>query len=133
MKDTAEVYFRLKGYFNPEEIIKQINLNPTDILNTGFLTPTKLPNESFWVYGTGRIINDCLDIGELSRTLINDLKPYLNELKELIEQFKLTPCLKVILSLSMQDSSTPTIGFDKEVLNFLASLDASIEQDIYKN
>jgi len=134
MKNKGRVYFGLWGDFSPPEATERIGIEPTEswIKHSRF-PERKVPKESIWDYSSKIVDDEIVDIWELSKKLIADLKPHAQAIKEFIEEKKLRATLEVVLYISPDESiSTPIIGFDREVIDFLSEVGAIIDIDTYR-
>ena len=135
MENEGIVYFSLRGDFSPPEVTAQIGIEPTESWSAHERDPArKIPSCSGWTYSTERIIADVVDVYEMSNRLIRALKPYQGKIKSSVTEFDLQATLQVVLHISTDESmSTPAIGFDIEVIDFLSKVGATIDIDTYKN
>ncbi len=129
--NEGEVYFKLIGDdFDPDEITRLVGLQPTRTNRKGKLRA----KFDAWCYSSGKVIDEVIDIYEMSSRLIEILEPKTSVILEAIERFRLSAELQIILWITMDDSkSTPAIGFESETIAFLNSVGASIDIDTYRN
>jgi hypothetical protein len=130
MTNETEVYIALKGDdFDPADITALIGIKPTSFMKKN----NPIPKCSQWIYSSGRIKNDVIDIYDISKKLILNLVPYKENIKVIKNKFDLTIVLEVVVWITMDSSiSTPAIGFDSEVISFLNYIEASIDIDTYR-
>lgn len=132
MTNEAEIYFALYGAdFDPAEATRRIGLDPSAIKRKG---EPKTRRHSFWKISSGPVVDDVIDIYEMSSALIARLEPYAENIARTREALKLEAILEVVLWITTDDSkSTPAIGFDHSVISFLDSVSATIDIDTYRN
>ncbi len=133
--NEGRVYFALAGDdFDPDELTEFIGIQPTTIIRKGSRDPGKIPQTSSWVLSTENMVDDFIDVYEMSRSIVNQLMPKKDLIWEAIERFSLSPRLEVVLWFSInEDISTPVIGFDVETIKFLGEIGADIDIDSYKH
>ncbi len=129
--NEGEVYFGLIGDgFEPDAITKFLGIDPTRAKAKGEPRPKK----SFWIISSGNVEAEIVDIYKLSSTLIEKIKPLKDKINLAKKQFNLESYLEVVLRISTDESiSTPSVGFDSDVIEFLHEVGASIDIDIYRN
>ena len=87
-----------------------------------------------WQFSSEKIICECVDVYEMSASVVKILKPKKAVILEAINRFNLRPRLQVVLSFSMDETlSTPILGFDTATLQFFADIGAFIDIDTYKH
>lgn len=124
------VYFGLRGDdFDPAEVSAIVGIKPTLAKRKG----SPLPKISYWQYGTERQKAELIDVSDLSSRLIKDLSPHVDGILKAKKQFNLEAVLEVVLTVSPDDSvSTPAIGFEKDVIDFLHKVGGTIDIDTYR-
>lgn len=129
--NACEVYFALFGAdFDPDEVTEIVGLQPTKTMRRA----DPVPKHSGWIVSEGKVEGDCIDIYDLSSSLIAKIAPYKAELVRAKRALGLDAVLEVVLWISTDESiSTPAIGFDSEVISFLSDIGASIDVDTYRN
>lgn len=129
----AEVYFCLNGDFDPEEITSELGIDPTSQSKKG--EKGKYAKElsfSSWIFSTGRVVSDEIDIYDLSEKLISKIEHKEGIIKELNLKRNYQAKLQVVVLLSSnKDVSTPAIGFSQKVIQFLNQVNALIDIDLY--
>ena len=135
MKNKGRVYFGLWGNFSPTEATDIIGVEPTETWFAHERFPErKLPKESIWDYSTDVVEDEIVDVYELSKNIVDDLKPHATKIKEFVESNNLRATLKVVLHISPDETvSTPIIGFDRQVIDFLSEVGATVDIDTYRN
>jgi hypothetical protein len=129
--NEGEVIFRLLGDdFDPDRITSLVGINPTKIKRK----KTTTSNFCSWEFSSGKIVNEYLDIYEISSKLVEELTPKSEKIADAVKEFNLTTILQIVLWITTDDSkSTPVIGFEKETISFLNKVNASIDIDTYRN
>lgn len=135
--ETTEgrVYFALDGEdFNPDEVTDFLGLEPTNIRRKGSSVPGKLPKMNSWELSTEQVIDEYIDVFEMSTQIVNVLKPKLDLIIEAKDRFKAKPRFQVVLTFSMNEERfTPAIGFEVETIEFLGAIGAVVDIDTYRN
>jgi hypothetical protein len=129
LTNSGKVYFGLYGdNFEPDEITEMIGLEPTSTNSKG----DPLPKKHSWKFGLDEIEADYIDIYEMSSELVSKLKPVSSKIVEAKEKFNLELVLQVVLWISTDETiSTPAIGFESDVIDFLDKVGATIDIDTY--
>ena len=117
MPNEGEVYFALFGDdFDPESL--SIGVAPTRIKRKA----NPIPRQSSWIFSTGKICSDLIDVYEMASSVVTALEPYAGRILEAKLEYNLDAVFAVVLTVSPDDSiSTPAIGFDSRVISFLHS------------
>lgn len=128
--NEGEVYFALfADEFDPDEVTKIIGIEPTKTRRKG----NPIPKHTSWVYSTGQVEDEVVDVYEMSSSLIAKLAPHAEEIIKAKEKFCLEAVLEVVLTVTPDDSkSTPAIGFESEVIAFVHKVGATIDIDTYR-
>ncbi len=134
MTNKARVYFGLRGDFDPPELTDAIGIKPTRVAKAGERIPDKIPKCSHWDYSTEEVSGDILDVDEMSSQIIRDLVPYTENIVKAIKKWDLTSWLEVVLWVSTDENiSTPMVGFEPDVIQFLHVVGATIDIDMYRS
>ncbi len=135
--DTNEgrVYFALDGEdFDPDEMTKFLGIEPTSIRRKGSKVPGRIPKMNSWELSTENIVNDYIDVFEMSTEIIKKLKSKKDLILQAKSRFNVLPRFEVVLWFSMNEGhSTPAIGFEVETVAFLGEIGAVIDIDTYKH
>jgi len=133
--NEARVYFALDGDdFDPDDITELLGIEPTNIRRKGSKIPDEIPKMNSWELSTSQVIDECIDIFDMSMHIVNILKPALDVIIEAKYKFDLKSRLQVVLTLSSnKEHSTSAIGFEAEVVAFLGAMGAFIDIDTYKH
>lgn len=128
--NEGEVYFKLVGEFDPDIVTKELGIEPTRTKQKG----SPIPKFDSWHYSHGKVIADFIDIYEMSSKLVEELNPRAEVIAEVVRKHKLMAELQVVLWITMNEEiSTPAIGFEQNVIQFLSKVGASIDIDTYRN
>lgn len=136
MTSTGEVYLNLFGdAFNPDEVSQYIGLMGATVRRKGERRPeVPLPNVSAWTFSTGKVEDEVIDVYAMSEALITKLAPYVDKIVQVKEKFGLTCVLQVVLWIDQDETkSMPAIGFERDVIDFLNAVGATIDIDTYRN
>ncbi len=133
--NEGRVYFALDGDdFDPDEVTEFLGIKPTSIRRKGSKVPDKIPRMSSWELSTDNIVNDHIDVFEMSTEIINKLKTKKDLILQAKERFNVLPRFEVVLWFSVnEDHSTPAIGFEVETTTFLGEIGAFVDIDTYKH
>ena len=129
--NEGEVYFALRAGHDvdPAVITNRLGISPTRVMRKADPTP-KL---SSWELSSGRVVDEVVDVYEMSSQLVSRLTPLAEPIQRLMSELNLSAVLQVVLRITMDDAkSTPAIGFDPETIRFLCSVSASIDVDTYR-
>lgn len=132
-KNEGRVYFAFQGNdFDPTEITKLLGIQPTKVRLKNELPSGKLPKFSSWIFSLDNIVDEVIDIYEITTSLVKTLEPKIEAINEIKQKFNVITRLEVVLSFSTNEEiSTPAIGFDTNTINFLAKIEAFIDIDTY--
>lgn len=124
------VYFSLHGdEFDPDQVSELIGIKATRTMRKG--SPT--PKHSSWIYSTERKKDEIIDVYEMASSLISRLAPRIDGILNAKKRFGLEAVLEVVLTISPDDSlSTPAIGFERDVIEFVHRTGATIDIDTYR-
>ena len=134
MMNSGRVYFSLRGEFVPAELTEAIGIKPTSAQMAGERIAGKLAKYSMWDYSTEEVEGEVVDVYDLSSKIVKDLVPHADRIAAEVRKRDLAAALEVVLWISMDEEvSTPIIGFDTDVINFLHHVGATIDIDTYRN
>ncbi len=127
------MYFGISGEFVPEDLTKRLGVSPTDSCAKGARNPERgTPRHSIWNVSTERITAECIDVYELAEKVVDQLESKAIEVRNAVQELELHAVLQVVIHFSTDDNiSTPAIGFSSRVLEFLATVGATIDIDTY--
>ncbi len=133
--NEGRVYFALDGDdFDPDEVTTFLGIEPTSIKRKGSIIPGKVPKMNSWELSTDNIVNDYIDVFEMSTELVNKLKDKKVLILQAKERFNVLPRFEVVLYFSInEEHSTPAIGFEVETVEFLGEIGALVDIDTYKH
>lgn len=133
--NEGRVYFALDGDdFDPDEITEFLGLKPTNIRRKGSRVSGKSPKVNSWELSTEQVIDQYIDIFEMSSQIVDLLKPKLGLIIEAKNRFKVEPRFQIVLTFSInEEHSTPAIGFEVETTEFLGAIGAFVDIDTYKH
>lgn len=134
MTNSGRVYFGLRGRFVPDELTEAIGIKPTSARMEGERLSGKAAKCSMWDYSTEEVEGEVVDIYELSSRIVKDLAPHAERIAAEVRKRDLAAVLQVVLWISTDEKvSTPAIGFDADVINFLHRVGGTIDIDTYRN
>ena len=133
--NEGKVYFALVGDdFEPDELTEFLGIQPTSVVRKGSKHQGHVPKTDSWQLSSETIVNEYIDIFEMTTDIINKLKPVKHLIIEAKGRFNVSPRLEVVLWISMnEEHSTPAIGFEIDTVKFLGEIGAFIDIDTYKH
>ncbi len=133
--NEGRVYFSLDGdELEPDLITELLGIKPTKTSLKGSVIAGKMPTENSWELSTAQLVDEYIDIYEMSAQLISSLIPKRDLIIEAVNKFSARPRLQVVLTFSInEEHSTPAIGFDTTMIEFLAYIGAYIDVDTYRH
>ncbi len=133
--NECRVYFALNGGdFDPEEMTRFLGMKPTSTKRKGEKVPDRIPKFSSWVLSTANVVDECVDVYEMASEIVKQLQPRKELIMDATRKFGVFSKLQVVMSISVEeDASTPAIGFDVEIMQFLGEIGAFIDIDTYKH
>ncbi len=131
--NEGRVYFSLDGDdFDPDDMTEFLGLEPTSIERKGEKVPGRIPKMNSWMISTENIVDDNIDIYEMTTAIVNKLKSKKKLIIEAKSRFNVSPRLEVVLWFSAnEEHSTPAIGFEIDTVKFLGEVGAFIDIDTY--
>ncbi|WP_339135777.1 MAG: DUF4279 domain-containing protein [Candidatus Electrothrix sp. GW3-4] len=131
MSNEGRVYFGLIGDdFDPKELTEFLGINPSKAKKKA----NPIPKKSYWNLSSDTVKGEIVDIYKMSSSLIKTIKPHTKEIIEAKQKFNLEAYLQVVLWITTDETkSTPIIGFEDDVIEFLYKVKASIDIDTYRN
>ncbi len=125
--NKGRVYFRLAGYhFHPDEITSLLGIEPTTTDAAGAHSSLDKPIVSSWELSTD-MMTDEVDVYKMSRAILKQLEPAKDNILEAIKRYNLSPCMGVVLVLSVdKDETSPEVGFGARVTRFMADVGSFI-------
>ncbi len=128
--NKGRAYFMLAGYhFNPDDITRQLGIEPTSVNAAGASSGLDKPVLSSWELSTDNITDD-VDVFDLTGIIIKQLEPVKEKILQVIKSHNLSPRIGVVLVLSIdKDESVPDVGFGARTIRFLADIGAFINVD----
>ena len=136
-KTNIKATFSISNYdddFDPNIITSRLKIQPTDLFVKGSLRPQIQPgqyrgiyNRNAWILKTER--KESIEIKNQLLELVNVLKAKKEILIELKNTFELEIDFGIVIYIL--DGNTPASYLPKEIIRFMADLDAGIDFDIY--
>ncbi|MCV6637190.1 DUF4279 domain-containing protein [Candidatus Albibeggiatoa sp. nov. NOAA] len=134
------VYFAFRGDdFNPDDITKELGISPTSVMIKGSRIPGKVPRANAWRLSTETVKDnttdiDFIDVYEMALEVVNQLKSSVDIINQIKQKYNAVTVLEVVMWISVNDElSTPAVGFELDVLDFLVQTRTTIDMDIYRN
>jgi hypothetical protein len=128
------VYFALDGDdFDPDDLTQLIGIAPSKIRRKRDMVSNNLPKFNSWQIHSEKVIDEFVDVYDLSEAVVLRLKDRVELILESKKKYNLTCRLQVVLWVTSDESqSTPAIGFEENIINFLAKVGASVDVDTYR-
>lgn len=128
MSTQVQVYFVLKGSFDPASITNMLKLAPTEEWREGDKGKSGIRKKyDSWIVGTGYI--KTLDSSELIKKVFDMLHPSKDLLAKAINDFDLIANFMVVAKV--ENKETPSIDFERDLLKFAGEINASLEVDLH--
>jgi len=129
------VYFAFDGEdFDPDEITRQLGIEPTSIRRKGDRIPNKVPRLNSWKLSTKKIVSEVIDVEEMALKVVKILEPKAEEIKTIKRKLNAMVRLEVVLWITTDEKqSTPAVGFNLQIIEFLAKVGAYIDIDTYRS
>jgi len=129
MPNAAEVSFSLFGEgVDPSVLTREIGLTPTSLRQEH----TRSTTQTRWTLTLGPVEGGVLDVYEMAANLVATLRPHQADILRVKLASGLEAMLQVVLRIDASAESAPmAIGFEPEVVAFLALVGASIDIDTY--
>lgn len=100
--------------FNPEQIITELNIQPTSIK----IKKEPIPKSTSWNFQVN--VDEEIDLETPLQKLIDTFEPKIKEINSLKEKYKLETRLQFVIDIDINpESSTPFFGLNKRTINFL--------------
>lgn len=130
----GRAFFALYGYhFHPDDITRQLGLEPTSTDASGARSGLDKPVISSWEFSTATISSDNqeLDLYKLmDDDLLKKIEPSKDKIIELCKGLNLSPRISIVLTLSTdKNEAPPEVGFGARLVKFCAEIGAFINVD----
>ena len=126
---TLEVYLRLSGEFDPQNLTELIGVTPSYQRQIGAISErTKRAYlSSEWQIGTGKVMT--FDMEEVVQILLDKIGLY----KDVIAQVALSKDLSVslVVVVDCTSSNKPALTLSPRQIQWLASVNAALDIDLY--
>ncbi len=132
-KPGSYVYFAFHGdTFQPSIITKHLNVSPTDSWGKG--DPGKyIRQQKYSCWQISSIQNETLDLNSLVNEVIDKLKDKTEIINWLKVQYQLDTVLEIIMYVDVnEEQSTPMLGHESSVIEFLHNTGTVTDVDIYR-
>ncbi|WAC21306.1 DUF4279 domain-containing protein [Luteolibacter sp. SL250] len=127
------IYLRIHGDFDVDRFTASVPLRPDEAANKDSFNPERrLPRCSYVSYGTAESTGTYVDVYKLSEDLVDLLSPHAGHLAAAMKEHQAEATLQMVLYVPT-DEETPmaALGFSTRVIQFLNSINASIDVDSY--
>ncbi len=115
---------------SPDFITKKVGIIPCLSGIKGEIVNGKIPYpDSFWEVFTE--IETSIDVSDQIRKIMKIIEPSIQNFKDLIEEYKLTPMLSVLIII--ENGEVPVLSLSREEIDFFNSLNTDMDFDIYAN
>jgi len=128
--NKGRAFFALAGYhFNPDDITRQLGIEPTSVNAAGANSGLDTPVISSWELSTETVTDD-VDVYKLTDIILKQIEPAKEKILQVIKNHNLSPRLGVELVLSIdKDEVSPDVGFGGRTTRFMADIGAFINVD----
>jgi len=132
--NKGRAYFALVGYhFHPDEITRQLGLEPTATNDAGASSGLDKPVISSWEFSTKTITSETqeLDLYKLiDDDILKKIEPLKDKIIEICKSHNLSPRISIVLTLSVdKDETSPEVGFGARVVKFCSEIGAFLNVD----
>ena len=130
MATKVQVYFVLKGTFDPDTVTNTLNIKPTEQWREGQKGKSGIKKKyDSWIVSTGYV--ETLDSEDLVEKVYKILLPSKDLISKVIKDFSLIA--NFIVVAKVEDQETPSLGFENYIVKFAGEIGASFEIDLYVN
>jgi hypothetical protein len=133
-KSNSYVYFALSGDdFDPKEVSARIGIEPTESSRKGDKGKYN-PSMSFssWKLSTAKGTETIL-MDNLVLEIIDRLYDKIEVINQVKKEFELNSVLEIVMDVDLnEEQSTPAIGHDLKVIEFLYKTQTRTDVDIYR-
>ena len=130
MASSVNVELRIMGKnFNPDIISYQLGIKPNEKwrMNEKSAKYGAIRKYDCWLYKTG--YKEVYDVNDLLKDIYSVFYEKRIKIKELVKKINLEISLDIIIKMNNND--TPALYFEKEIIDFLHSINAKIDVDMY--
>lgn len=130
MASNVNVELRIMGdNFNPDIITNELGIEAKEKWRQNEKSKNYgvIQKYDCWLYKTG--YKDVYDVNDLLKDIYSIFNEKRIQIKKLIEKNNLEISLDIIIK--MKNNDTPALYFDKEIIDFIHSINAKIDIDMY--
>jgi hypothetical protein len=123
--------------FDPDIITKHLSIMPTKKWLTGEKIVDDIDSKykirdsywkySCWEYSVG--YKETYNVEELLQEIYEVIQPKAEVLRDLVEKMSLDVTLSIVIEL--KDGNRPSLHFEKKIIDFLHTIHAEIDVDLY--
>jgi hypothetical protein len=132
-KSNSYVYFAFQGdNFDPNDVTTELGISPTDSWQPG--EPGRYSQQqkySCWQLKSTSV--ELLDMDKLVNEVVSQLSSKIELINSLKEHHSLDTILEIVMYIDInEEQSTPYLGHNSEVINFLYRTGTTTDIDIYR-
>lgn len=133
-KTQVRVYLSIFGDSFPlEDITEKLGIEPSNTYRKGDRIPNRssklLRKETSWHLDTG--YQESFDVEEQLQQIIMPLQNKVSIIQEIKQTYSVV--CKFYIVIIMEEGDTPSLYLDKDVINFVSSIGAEFDIDLYAN
>lgn len=130
-QNSCYTYFRIIGVFDPDEISKELGLEPVEMQRAG----DKRKNGTVYEYSCCTFSRCNMYDVLVEKQMMQTIAPFLDkisELQKIKEKYDVDYWLEIVPSI-FPGEPTPCLAPSKEVIKFCYETDTNIDIDLYVN
>ena len=132
-QSNSYVYFAFQGDdFDPNLVTTELGIEPTDSCGVG--EPGKyIQQQKYSCWQLKSTSDELLDMDKLVNEVVSQLSDKIDLIKGLKERYNLDTVLEIVMYIDInEEKSTPFLGHNSEVINFLHQTGTTTDVDIYR-
>jgi hypothetical protein len=130
---NSYVYFAFQGdSFDPNEVTNELGIEPNDSWRTG--DPGKyIQQQKYSCWKLTSTSDELLDMDKLVNEVVSQLWDKIKLINEIKEQYALDTVLEIVMYIDINENqSTPFLGHNLKVIDFLHRTGTTTDVDIYR-
>jgi hypothetical protein len=127
------LYLRIHGDFDVDRFTASVPLRPNEAANKHSSNPERcLPRCSYVCYGKAESTGTYVDVYKLAEDIVDLLSPHAGHLAAAMKEHQAEATLQMVLYVPTdEETSMAALGFSARVIQFLSTINASIDVDSY--
>ncbi|XOV94345.1 MAG: DUF4279 domain-containing protein [Bacteroidota bacterium] len=130
---NSYVYFAFQAdNFDPNELTIELGISPTDSWRTGE-QGKYIQQQKYSCWQLKSTSDELLDMDKLVNEVVSQLSKKIELINNLKQRYKLDTVLVVVMYIDInEEQSTPYLGLNSEVIDFLHQTRTETDLDIYR-